>query len=47
MLAAIRRASAYQQFGCGAPSRLVLEIDISELLTIVLAHRKTDGLFFD
>jgi hypothetical protein len=47
-LAAIRRASsAGEQLGCRSSPRLVLEVDVGELLAIVIAHHEAGGLFLD
>jgi hypothetical protein len=39
------RLIARQQLGCGSPSRLILEIDISKLLAGVVAHDETCRCF--
>jgi hypothetical protein len=48
MSAAIRRASSLvsSQLGCCSSSRLILKIDIGELLAVVVAHDEASILFF-
>jgi len=36
-----------EQLGRRSPAGLVLEVDIGELLTVVIAHHKAGRLFFD
>ena len=48
VLAVIRRASSrVSKLGRRSPPRLVPEIDIRKLLSVVVAHDETCGLFFD
>jgi hypothetical protein len=41
------RLIARQKFSSRAPSRLILEIDVGERLSVVVAHHEARGLFFD
>jgi hypothetical protein len=47
MFAAIRLASSRVSRAAEPVARLILEIDIGELLSVVIAHDKARGLFFD
>jgi hypothetical protein len=48
MLAAIRRASSLlRSLAAESPARLFLEIDVSKLLAVVVAHDKARLLLFD
>ena len=48
MLAAIRRASSFaSSLAAESPPRLILEIDVGQLLAVGVAHHEASVLFFD
>jgi hypothetical protein len=36
-----------EQLGCGSSPRLILEIDVGQLLAFLVAYDEPGGLFFD